>query len=100
MILVINARKTQHLEAMAKTSARHWNLHAMDAARKGIGYQFVLEGMNLIQDQLELVVSRSKTLLWQNESTPPEVPEEVVDHPEAEGAWVHPGAAEMVECSR
>ena len=56
--------------------------------------------MYQIQDQLELAVSLSDKLLWQNESTPPEVPEEVVDHPEAEGAWVHPGAAEMVECSR
>ena len=73
----------------------------MDAARKGIGYQFVLDqGRNLIQDQLELAVSLSEKLLWQNESTPPEVPEEVVDHPEAEGAWVHPGAPEVVECSR
>ena len=56
---------------MAKTSARHWNLHAADAARKGTGCQFVLDqGKNLIQDQLELVVSLSKTLLLQNESTP------------------------------
>ena len=60
----INVQKTQHLEAMAKTSARHWNLHAMDAARKGIGYQSVLDqAKNLIQDQLELVGSPSKTLL-------------------------------------
>ena len=71
----------------------------MDAARKGIGYQFVLnQGRNLIQDQPELAVSLSEKLLWQNESTPG-LPAEV-DHPEAEGAWVHPGAAEMVECSR
>ena len=54
--------------------------------------------MYQIQDQLELAVSLSEKLLWQNESTPG-LPAEV-DHPEAEGAWVHPGAAEMVECSR
>ena len=71
----------------------------MDAARKGIGYQFVLnQGRNLIQDQPELAVSLSEKLLWQDESIP-DLPAEV-DHPEAEGAWVHPGAAEMVECSR
>ena len=74
----------------------------MDATKKDTLRQLVDldQGMDQVQDQLELVVSLSKTLLWQNESTPPEVPEEVVDHPEAEGAWVHPGAAEMVECSR
>ena len=74
----------------------------MDATKKDTLRQLVDldQGMDQVQDQLELVVSLSKTLLWQNESTPPEVPEEVVDHPEAEGAWVHPGAPEVVECSR
>ena len=72
----------------------------MDATKKDTLRQFVDldQGMDQVQDQLELVVSLSKTLLWQNESTPG-LPAEV-DHPEAEGAWVHPGAAEMVECSR
>ena len=56
--------------------------------------------MYQVQDQFELAVSQLETWLWRNESTPPEVPEEMVDHPEAEGAWVHPGAAEMVEGSR
>ena len=81
-------------------SAQHGNKHAMDATKKDTLRQLVGldQGMYQIQDQLELAVSLSEKLLWQNESTP-DLPAEV-DHPEAEGAWVHPGAAEMVECSR
>ena len=88
---VLTVRKTPLLGVMERTDAQHWEERAMDAAKKDTCRQRVS------LKQVELAVSLSEILLRQDGFTQG-LPARV-DHPEAEGAWVHPGAAEMVECS-